>query len=35
MKKNKQYDTLSEENKKLLKKRNLIETVIGEIKKIN
>ncbi len=32
--KNKLYDTLSEENKKLFKKRNLIETVIGEIKRL-
>ncbi len=27
-------DTLSEEDKKLLKKRNIIETVIGEIKRL-
>jgi hypothetical protein len=32
--KNKQYDTLSEEDKKLLSKRNLVETTIGEIKRI-
>ena len=32
--KNKQYDTLSEEDKQLLKKRNIIETAIGEIKRL-
>ena len=32
--KNKEYNTLSEEDKKLLKKRNIIETVIGEIKRL-
>jgi hypothetical protein len=32
--KNKQYNTLSEEDKKLLNKRGLIETVIGEMKRL-
>ena len=32
--KNKQYNTLSEKDKKLLKKRNIVETVIGEIKRL-
>lgn len=32
--KNKQYNILSEEDKKLLRKRNLIETIIGEIKRL-
>ncbi len=32
--KHRQYDTLSEENKRFLRKRNLVETVIGEIKRL-
>lgn len=32
--KNKQYNTLSQEDKELLNKRGLIETVIGEIKRL-
>ncbi|MDR0571769.1 MAG: hypothetical protein LBG48_02855 [Rickettsiales bacterium] len=32
--KNKQYDGLSEEDKLLLNKRNIVETVIGEIKRL-
>ena len=32
--KNKQYNTLSEEDKRLLGERNIIETVIGEIKRL-